>query len=454
MDAGASGSAVARVKGTVMSGRSAPGPAAGMPVAHRSLTAWAAPTILLAAACDSSPAPDLIHTIHTDSAGIPIATAVTPLWGPGEGWTVDDEPLVEIGAVDGAPEYQFAKVVAAVRTSGGDIVVADQGASELRRYDAEGVFLRSAGREGEGPGEFESLGFVAAMPGDSVVTYDWVLMRIQVFDPDGRPARTLRAELPSDIAPPGGSAPDRAVGVVDGRLIVRFYEMADVATRGIVRWVNYRLVALDLGDGSATSLIVVGGEEVDLTRRDDGSLDDGRYVFFNLPEFGAAAGPVAVIDSEAWRVRLVSPLDGSLERIIRREVAPREATDAVYEAHIEGIVAMVAGTGAPPEQVDFVRRMWREYPRAPTLPVLRSVHVDAGGNIWLAPYYIAGADPPPFEVFAPDGTWLGAVALPPGLERGFIQYQAPYMEIGDDHVLGVWRDGLGVQYVRMYRLNR
>lgn len=437
MDAGAADSAVAGV-------RSAPLARAGS----------AALTILLATACDSRPTPDIIHTIHTDSAGIPIATAVTPLWGPGEGWAVDDEPLVEIGTVDGAPEYRFAKVVAAVRLSNGDIVVADQGAAELRRYDAEGGFIWSAGREGEGPGEFESLDFVAAMPGDSLVTYDWLLFRIQIFDPDGRLARTLRAELPSDIAPPGGSVPDRAVGVVDGRLIVRFAETADVAATGIVRWVNYRLVALDLGDGSATSLIVVGGEEVDLTRRDDGSLDDGRYVFFNLPEFGAAAGPVAVIDTEAWRVRLVSPLDGTIERIVRREVAPREATDAVYEAHIEGIVGMVADGGAPAEQIDFVRRMWREYPRAPTLPVLRSVHVDASGHLWLAPYYIAGAEPPPFEVFASDGTWLGAVALPPGLERGFIQYQAPYMEIGTDYVLGVWRDDLGVQYVRMYRLSR
>ena len=420
----------------------------------RSQTANAVATaILLAAtACDS--APDFTHTIHTDSAGISIATAVTPLWGPGEGWTVEAEPFVEIGTVSGAPEYQLANVAAAVRLSNGDIVVADYGASELRRYDAQGVFLWSTGREGEGPGEFESLDFLGTMPGDSLVTYDWVLMRIQVFDPDGRLVRTLRAELPSDVGAAGGSAPDRAVGVVDGRLIVRFAEMAGGTTTGIVRWVNYRLVALDLRDGSATSLIVVGGEEVDLVRREDGSLSDGRYLFFNLPEFGAAAGPVAVIDTEAWRVRLVSPLDGSIERIVRRELAPREVTDEIYEAHLEGIVGMVAQTDAPAEQVDFVRRMWREYPRARTLPVLRSVHVDATGHLWLAPYYIAGAEPPPFEVFAPDGTWLGSVALPPGLERGFIQYQAPYMEIGTDYVLGVWRDELDVQYVRLYRLNR
>ena len=98
--------------------------------------------------------------------------------------------------------------------------------------------------------------------------------------------------------------------------------------------------------------------------------------------------------------------------------------------------------------------MWRGRPRAPHLPVLRSIHVDAAGHVWLQPYYVAGAEPPPFEILAPDGTWLGSVTLPPGLHRAFIQYQAPYMEIGDDYVLGVWTDELDVQYVRMYRINR
>ena len=98
--------------------------------------------------------------------------------------------------------------------------------------------------------------------------------------------------------------------------------------------------------------------------------------------------------------------------------------------------------------------MWRDRPRAPVLPVLRSIHVDATGHLWLAPYYVAGADPPPFEIHAPDGTWLGSVSVPPGLQRAFIQYQAPYMEIGEDYILGVWTDDLDVQYVRMYRITK
>lgn len=409
--------------------------------------------LIATAACDSAEI-HILHTLHTDSAGIPIATAVEPLWGPDEGWTVADEPLVEIGTVDGPLEYQFSEVVAAARLSNGDIVVADRGASELRSYAAAGNFQWSAGRFGQGPGEFESLDFLGTVAGDSLVTYDEGLQRAQLFDAGGQVARSFDVRPQRFDADGGGvlspedlSVPDKAVGIAGGYLIVRFLELGDQSTRGVVRWIDDRLVAVALADGSVNDLIVVGGEEVAFHggRRD-------HYAFGNMPEFGAAADRVAVIDTEAYSVRVLSPTDGTIERIVRRDVEPREATDAVFEEHLAGILAMFSS--APPEEIDRIQQMWRDTPRAPVLPVLRSVHVDATGHLWLAPYYVAGAEPPPFEIHAPDGTWLGSVAVPPGLQRAFIQYQAPYMEIGEDYILGVWTDELDVQYVRMYELRR
>ena len=406
--------------------------------------------LLCAAACETAPTP--IHTIHTDSAGIPIATAFQPLWSPGEAWTVEDEPVLEIGTVTGAPEYQFTEVVAAVRLSNGDIVVADRGASELRRYDATGSFQWASGRFGEGPGEFESLDFLDATPGDSLVTYDSSLMRAQLFDSRGRLVRTLRVSAPAGEATRLGSVSDKAVGVVQGRLIVRFIDLTDRTVSGIVRWPNERVVSVDLGTGETRSLLVVPGPEAVVEWLEDGGYRHGSYTFGKMPEYGSAADRLAVIDTEAYHVRLVSPVDGSIERIVRRDVAPQEVTDAVFEAHLDGIVGMVSDL--PRERVEQIRRMWRDRPTAPELPVLRSIHVDATGHLWVAPYYVAGAEPPPFEIHAPDGTWLGSVALPPGLERAFVQYQAPYMEIGEDHVLGVWKDELDVQYVRVYRIDK
>ena len=117
--------------------------------------------LLTLAACDTQSTPT--GTFHTDSAGVPMATAVTPLSLPGQGWTVD-ELLAEIGTIDGPPEYQFADVVAAVRLGNGNIVVADRGASELRSYDAEGNFQWRAGREGGGPASSGGSTFWAGWP--------------------------------------------------------------------------------------------------------------------------------------------------------------------------------------------------------------------------------------------------------------------------------------------------
>ena len=409
--------------------------------------------LLTFAACDTEPTP--AGTLHTDSAGVPVATAVTPLWDPGEGWTVASEPEVEIGSVDGLPEYQFADVVAAVRLDNGDIVVADRGASELRSYDADGNFQWRVGGEGEGPGEFLSLDFLGRMAGDSLVAYDGRLLRVQVIDPGGGVVRTLPALAP-ELTTTAGSAPDKAVGVLDGRLIVRFIDLGVGTPSGIVRWPNERLVALDLASGAATSLLLVPGPEAMVEWRAEDHYIHGSYVFGKGPEYGAAAGRLALVDTEAHAVRIVSPADGSLLGIVRRDVQPIEATEEVFQSLLDGVVEEVFGNPAeaPPEQVDLLTRMWTERPRAPYLPVLRSVHVDATGSLWVTPHYLAGADPPPFEVFAADGRWLGRVSLPAGLDRGFIQYGAPELEIGTDYVLGVWTDELDVQYVRMYRLDR
>ena len=105
-------------------------------------------------------------------------------------------------------------------------------------------------------------------------------------------------------------------------------------------------------------------------------------------------------------------------------------------------------------QADARRPEWRDRPRAETLPVLRSLHLDAAGNLRVERYFGPGVEPSPFEVYALDGTWLGSVSMPPGLDRGATAASAPRLEIGDDYVLGVWRDAQGIEYVRLYRLDK
>lgn len=49
---------------------------------------------------------------------------------------------------------------------------------------------------------------------------------------------------------------------------------------------------------------------------------------------------------------------------------------------------------------------------------------------------------------------MRSVELAAATRRTGFPHQDPSLEIGDDYVLGVWEDELGVQYVRLYPLRR
>ena len=122
------------------------------------------------------------------------------------------------------------------------------------------------------------------------------------------------------------------------------------------------------------------------------------------------------------------------------------------EAYVEQMAAQnIAYNGYSREQAEASKPGWRKRPMASTLPVLESIRLDAAGNLLVEPYSLPGAAVPPFEVYAPDGTWLGTVATPPGL-GGLVASGG--LEIGEDYVLGVRRGEQGVEYVRMYALEK
>ena len=398
-------------------------------------------------ACDSAGVPT--GTLHTDSAGVAVATAVEPLWGPDEGWTVGEEPLLEIGAAIGDPDYLLDDVIGAVRLSSGDIVLADGGSGELRRYDRNGTFVWRAAGAGEGPGEHQFLSFLGSLEGDSLVTYDIRLQRVQIFDAEGELVRTLPVEPPWRE-----SRPRSAVGVSGRHLVMNFTDGGDMPEGGVVRWPGIRIATLDLSDGTIEVVSDFRGQE-GVIRRYGESVAHMSYDFGKGPRFAVAPGTLAAVDTDAYQIRLFSLEDGRTARILHRDIVPPPVTTAHIDAEIEEYIETnVLYGGVSREQAEEMARGRREDPRAPTLPILRSIRLDATGNLWVEPFFGAGIDVGPFEVFAADGTWLGSVSVPPGLERGFIPDFAPGLEIGDDYILGVWRDAQDIQHVRLYPLDK
>jgi len=92
---------------------------------------------------------------------------------------------MSIGVVDGADEYMLGSVSEIAVARDGSIYVYDRQAPALRKYDAQGKFVKTFGRKGRGPGEYLDAGGLALTADGRVLLWDTGNWRINVYSPDG-----------------------------------------------------------------------------------------------------------------------------------------------------------------------------------------------------------------------------------------------------------------------------
>lgn len=393
------------------------------------------PAILLLAACGAGERAATDIAVR-DSAGIAIVENTAAVWPEGGGWHLSPEPLVEIGALDGAPEDQLFRVVGARRLGDGRIVVANSGTHELRFYDAQGRHLRSVGREGEGPGEFRGLGAIHRYTADSIVAYDFRLRRLSIFDADGGFGRSMALPVIGERTTP------QFVGAFDDGTILlrtgRIFSTRDELRTGVSRdsSVFYRVAA----DGAVLDTIgVFPGSEAFVYTIENG-----------LTVMGLAFGRNAVADvqglhfyfgaGETYEVA-IHAADGALQRLVRRRFDNLAVTPQDIERYKQRQLEATTDDNWRRMQ----ERIFAEMPFPATMPAYSRVLADAAGNLWVAEYRRPGDDQPRWTVFDLDGRMLGTVDMPQGFSP---------TEIGSDYVLGTIRDELDVERVRLYELVR
>lgn len=144
--------------------------------------------------------------------------------------------------------------------------------------------------------------------------------------------------------------------------------------------------------------------------------------------------------------------DGRLNRLIRRSWTAAPVTPADIDQFVEEWgKRWIRTTGA---EAESERRDLRDDPYAATVPAFSQLIVDGTGRLWvreahLADVAVAGQwgmyplDQSVWNVFDPEGRWLGDVTMP-------ARFHAK--DIGADYVLGVARDSLDVQTVVQYGL--
>ena len=371
-------------------------------------------------------------TAVRDSSGVRIVENRGPAWTAATQWRVDSVPALIIGAQGSGPEYELYRVRGAVRTASGDIVVASMGTHELRFFDPSGTFLTRVGGQGQGPGEFGQLESLHRFPGDSLLAMDWVQSRLSIFTPEGDFVR-------SALLQPGGPGLPQVIGVLeDGTLVAIIRSLQPQSPRGAG---FIREPSLYLAYDSHGMLVDTIGElpDYEVYVQADGSSTSPSSPF-NRWAGTAAAGRYFYYGSGSANEVQILTRSGILAGIVRWSAEPRPVGKEDVEEYRRRRLKDVTD---PDRRRDIERELARtEHPAF--MPAHRSLEVDTEGYLWVESFRPSEATPALWNVFNPEGTWLGEVEIPSGLQ---------VLDIGPDYILGRWVDEQGVEQIRLYRLH-
>jgi hypothetical protein len=370
-------------------------------------------------------------TLARDSAGIEVIEFPIAPPAAAAAWRTADTPLVSIGGEDG-PGQQLHQVIGAYRLANGAIVAANAGTFELLYYSPAGEWVRTSGRNGGGPGEFQSMDDVWLSGDDSVLVFDRSVRRLSVFGPDGAYVRSLQ------IADSG--RPPQVLGrFADGTYLIRVadsFSPQGTEQRGLRRE-PYRLYRYSPAGEPLAHLGDFPGMEVFV------SDAQGRFSV-SVPPFGrntffAVGGDEFWAGDNAFYTLQAFDASGAPKRMLRR-TGPQAA---LQRAEIEAEKARRLEASPSAESRRRTEARFREMSLPESPPAFRGILVDRAKRLWVAEWLRPEAGGLEWTVFGPSGSRMARTILP----RGF----SP-LDVGDDFVLGVWRDDLGVEHLRLYQL--
>jgi len=107
------------------------------------------------------------------------------------------EYVGHLGKMDGQDEnYMFHKPCDIEGDSGGNLYVLDGGNQRVLKFDNEGKFLKTFGRFGQGPGEFQLLLSIDIHEDGHVYIADWRNCRLEVFSSQGKYIHSIKLLTP------------------------------------------------------------------------------------------------------------------------------------------------------------------------------------------------------------------------------------------------------------------
>lgn len=371
------------------------------PLLSTALTATAAGLLAIGCAADAEDdAATATAVERADSAGVEIVSNSGPD-RPLE-WTV--EPVLTLGGADEGPEAFFGVSSAGIDVDDdGNLYILDSGNHRVLIFDPEGNHLRTMGRQGSGPGEFE-FGYRLAVAGDgSAAVHDFSKQGLVRYAPDGSAVEEW--EVPGmngdfELMEEG------VIGVFGGGI------GSAMSEEGPADSISRRLLLLDgLGEANPEDTTLIA--DLRMAQTADVSFPDCPIRLSGMspllePELVWAAGEQEVAVNAGAQYVIDVYRGGAAARSIRRELPLRPVTTELAGIAAGDTMRISFGSGGceiPPEDVAEARGF------ADVVPSIRRLAVAPDGMIW-ADRSMTGDSIAQIDVFGSDGEYLGT--LPDG----------------------------------------
>lgn len=341
---------------------------------------------------------------------------------------VDPSEVFRVGTLDGAEWETFGRVRDVAFDGAGNLYVMDSQAKRVSVFDSDGNYLRHFGRDGSGPGEFQSpVAFTVLEDGTSVIA-DIRARALMFFDGQGnylhqRPfadgnlsAGVLFPDPRGGAVYEGGararmfSAGAGAAAGPQGRPINRITTDRD-GTRDIFyeAWRVPSTASPEDGieaSGSGGATLRLAGMAGLLPKTWEPGLHVGP-----LPD-----GGVAVVDSTTWRVKLIGPSGRERSVIERPSLPPVQVTPQIEEAdRAREAAEQEAGEGGRVQFNGGGAAGGQTFSLGPSeyyheIPVISGLGVSRTGTLWVERGLPDRSAEGPIDLVRWDGRYLGTIA--------------------------------------------
>lgn len=384
-----------------------------------SATKWMIGILALAMSCDSAGGDTgWAGTVDTLGSGrVVIRSPEAGAWDSTSAWTIAEE--LRIGTVDGTGPELFGAVSGIEVDAGGRIWVVERNAKEVRVFASDGTHVRTIGRLGSGPGEFrDPIGIALNRAGEA-----WIVdpgnARYAVFDSAGSYVTAHQRQIG------GYTVPWR--GGFDG--VGRLVEAANVRVGNEFR---SALVRYNESMQLVDTIVVPHFDEsaFEVTNADRSIVASVPYAPSMVWSF-SLDGTVWSGVNEEYRL-FQQTMEGDTVREITRQYERLPVTNAERDTAISRMSWFTNQGG----RMDASKIPSRK-------PAFSRIDIAPDGHLWIAA--TQGRDPvgTVFDIFDPDGRYLGEVRSPTTL-RG--------LRFHDGRVFALATDSFGVTYVVRLRI--